>query len=49
MGTAVSENSIHVYVTPAADRQRLEQEAQGLLGGAPVELIAMTAPEAQSD
>ncbi len=49
VGTAVAEDSIHVYITPAADRQRLEQDAQGLLGGAPVELIAMTAPEAHSD
>ena len=49
VGTAVGAQAIHVYVSPAADQQRLRQDSQALLGAVPVELIAMTVPEAQSD
>jgi hypothetical protein len=51
IGTAVGgeEPAIHVYVTPQADAERVRGEAGRLLEGAPVEVIAMEPPQAQTD
>jgi hypothetical protein len=55
VGTAVGagaesdEPAIHLYVTPQADADRVRSEAARLLEGAPVEVIAMEPPQAQTD
>jgi hypothetical protein len=55
VGTAVGAGAqsdapaIHVYVTPETDAGRVRGDADRLLEGAPVEVIAMDQPQAQSD
>jgi hypothetical protein len=41
--------AIHLYVTRQADADRVRSEADRLLEGAPVELIEMERPQAQTD
>jgi hypothetical protein len=56
IGTAVGaaaaggdEPAIHVYVTPQSDAARVRDEAGRVLEGAPVEVIEMEQPQAQTD
>lgn len=49
-GLADSEaTAIHLYVTPHSDAGRVRDEAGRLLEGAPVEVIEMEQPQAQTD
>jgi hypothetical protein len=41
--------AIHLYVTRQADAGRVRSEADRLLEGAPVEVIEMEQPQAQTD
>ena len=58
IGTAVGTSSrgpgpdalaIHVYVAPGVDADRVHAEAERLVEGAPVEIIEMERPQAQSE
>ena len=56
IGTAVgagladgAETAIHLYVTPRSDTARVRAEAGRVLAGAPVEVIEMEQPQAQTD
>lgn len=55
VGTAVGagaesdEPAIHVYVTPQTDADSVRGDAGRLLEGAPVEVIEMEPPQAQTD
>ncbi len=56
IGTAVGagpaggeEPAIHLYVTPQSDAAHVRLEAGRLLEGAPVEVIEMEQPQAQTD
>jgi hypothetical protein len=55
VGTAVGagaesgEPAIHLYVVPQTDTDRVRSEAARLLEDAPVEVIEMEPPQAQTD
>jgi hypothetical protein len=48
-GAGGEEPAIHLYVAPQADADRVRGEAGRLLEGAPVEVIEMEPPQAQTD